>query len=191
MRGMLVDQHQTVGSLGDDIGVGHLPARDAEGIGLRFGRDGRGFLGAAHGQGARLCLWRVPVRPRLADTRLLCGPVAPGEHAFEQRRHRSTAMCDRLAHPPPHRRAVGPLGTPPVAGRQRLPQPRDDETAHPCAIAETHLGLGRVHVDVDILRRQFEKQREHRVAIARQHVGIGPAHRAHQQPVFHRAAIDE
>ncbi len=46
-------------------------------------------------------------------------------------------------------------------------------------------------VHIDVLRRQVEEQRQHGVAVAREHIGIGPAHRADQQPVLHRAAIDE
>ena len=43
MRGMLVDEHQPVLRLGDDIGLGDLPARDAERMrrGLRRRRPGR------------------------------------------------------------------------------------------------------------------------------------------------------
>ena len=46
-------------------------------------------------------------------------------------------------------------------------------------------------VDVDVLGRKLEEQRQHRVAVAREHVGIGAAHRADQQPVLHRTAVDE
>jgi hypothetical protein len=48
-----------------------------------------------------------------------------------------------------------------------------------------------MNVDVDILARKVEEQREHCMAIAGQHIGIGTADRAGQQAVFHRAAIDE
>ena len=48
-------------------------------------------------------------------------------------------------------------------------------------------------MDIDVHRfgRDIEKQRQHRMPIARQHIGIGPAHRAGQQPVLHRASVDE
>ena len=58
-------------------------------------------------------------------------------------------------------------------------------------IAEADLGLGRMDVDVDFLGRELEEQRQHRVAVAREHSGIGAAHRADEQPVLHRAAVDE
>lgn len=48
-----------------------------------------------------------------------------------------------------------------------------------------------MHVHIQIFRRQFEKQREHSMAIPRQHISIGPAHRPGQQPILHRAPIDE
>ena len=72
-----------------------------------------------------------------------------------------------------------------------MAQARNDEAADEGRIAEPHLGLGRVDVDIDFLGRDLQEQRQHRMAIARQHVGIGAAHRADQQTVLHRAAIDE
>ena len=106
-------------------------------------------------------------------------------------RHVAALRGRARGHAPRHRRAVRPLCAAAVARRQRLPQPAHDEPPHPRAIAEAHLGLGRMDVHIDILRRQVEEQRQHRMAIARQHIGIGPAHRADQQPVLHRTAVDE
>ncbi len=59
------------------------------------------------------------------------------------------------------------------------------------AVAEAHLGLGRMHVDVDLARIERDEQRQQRMAVARQIVGIGRAHRADQQLVAHRPAVDE
>ena len=58
-------------------------------------------------------------------------------------------------------------------------------------VAEAHLGLGRVHVDVDRLGRAGQEQRRGRVAVAGEQVGVGGAQRAEQQLVAHRAAVDE
>ncbi len=66
-----------------------------------------------------------------------------------------------------------------------------DQRAHQPGIAEAHLGLGRVHVGVDLARVERDEQRHHRMAVARQIVGIGRAHRAEDQLVAHRAAVDE
>ena len=59
------------------------------------------------------------------------------------------------------------------------------------AVAEAHLGLGRMHVDVDLARLERDEQRQQRMAVARQIIGIGAAHRADQQLVAHRPAVDE
>ena len=66
-----------------------------------------------------------------------------------------------------------------------------DQGAHQAGIAKAHLGLGRMHVDVDLARRKRDEQRDQRVAVARQIIGIGGAHRAEQKLVAHRPAVDE
>ena len=48
-----------------------------------------------------------------------------------------------------------------------------------------------MHIHIDIFERDFQKQRQHRMTVAREHIGVSAAHRACQQPVFYRAAIDE
>ena len=48
-----------------------------------------------------------------------------------------------------------------------------------------------MHVDVDLARIERDEQRDDRVAVARQIIGIGRAHRAEQELVAHRAAVDE
>ncbi len=73
---------------------------------------------------------------------------------------------------------------------QRLPQRADHQAAHEAGVAEAHLGLGRMDVDVDLRRRAGEVERRGRVPVARQHVGVGRAQRAEQQPVAHRPAVD-
>ena len=70
---------------------------------------------------------------------------------------------------------------------QRVHQQRADERV----VAEAHLGLGRMHVDVHLARRQRHEQRHHRMAVARQVIRIGAADDADQKLVAHRAAVDE
>ena len=65
VRGVLVDDHQPVGGLGDDIGLRDLAARDAERI-VRLGRDRLGRLGAALRGGHDLRLDAAPGRLRRA-----------------------------------------------------------------------------------------------------------------------------
>jgi hypothetical protein len=66
-----------------------------------------------------------------------------------------------------------------------------DQSAHQTAVAEAHLGLGRVHVDVDFARLKRDEQRQQRMAVARQIIGVGAAHRADHNLVAHRAPVDE
>ena len=72
-----------------------------------------------------------------------------------------------------------------------MAQARYDEAAHKGRIAEADFGLGGMDVHVHFLGRNVQEQREHGMAIPRQHVGIGAAHRADQQAVLYRTAIDE
>jgi hypothetical protein len=58
-------------------------------------------------------------------------------------------------------------------------------------IAEAHLGLGRMDVHVDVGRVQLDVEGRQRMAVAGQEVGVGGAQRALQQPVAHRASVDE
>ena len=66
-----------------------------------------------------------------------------------------------------------------------------DQRADEAGVAEAHFGLGRMHIGIDLRRRQRHEQRHHRMAVARQIVGIGGAHRAEDELVAHRAAVDE
>ena len=81
-------------------------------------------------------------------------------------------------------------GAPAFAGKAFL-QRMHDQRAHQPGIAEPHLGLGRMHVGVDLGAIERHEQRHHRMAVARQIIGIGRAHRAENELVAHRAAVDE
>jgi hypothetical protein len=65
------------------------------------------------------------------------------------------------------------------------------QAAHAVHVAETNLGLGRMHIDVDLARRQRHKQRKQRRAATRDQIGIGGPHGAYQQAVSDRSAVDE
>src|SRR3546814_8257043 len=67
----------------------------------------------------------------------------------------------------------------------------DDEAAHQARIAEAHLGLGRMHVHVDLLGRQLDEERHQGMAVAREEVLIGAADGAVEQLVAHRTAVHE
>ena len=75
--------------------------------------------------------------------------------------------------------------------RQRALERMNDERAHQSGIAKAHLGFGRMHVDVDLRSRQRYEQCEQRMSIAWQIIGVGGAHRAQQQFVTNRPAINK
>ncbi|MCY1374641.1 hypothetical protein D9M69_619940 [compost metagenome] len=66
-----------------------------------------------------------------------------------------------------------------------------EEVVNHAPFTEAHFVLGRVHVDIDAGRIDFEKQHEGRVPTIEQHVAIGLAHRVGDQFVAHGTAIDE
>ena len=74
---------------------------------------------------------------------------------------------------------------------ERAAQPPDDHAADQLRVTKAHLGLGRMDIDIDLAARDVEEQRDHRMTIAREQVGIGTTQRADEQPVLHRATVDE
>ena len=100
-------------------------------------------------------------------------------------------MTIQLAGPVDGRRKLLPRRAPMPRLLQRGPQSPDNQPAHPRWIAKPDLGLGRVDIDVDLVPRNLDEQRRHRMPVAREQVAIGAAQRPDQQPVFHRAAVDE
>ena len=81
-------------------------------------------------------------------------------------------------------------GTCDRAGK-RLVQGVEDKLVDAARIAETHLGLGRVHVDVYLRRVDLEEQHVGRVAVVMQHILVRLADRMGGELVAHGAAIDE
>ena len=75
--------------------------------------------------------------------------------------------------------------------REAFLQRMHDQRADQAGVTKAHLGLGRMHVGIDLLRIKRHEQRHHRMTVARQIVRIGGAHRAQNQLVAHRAAVDE
>ena len=61
---------------------------------------------------------------------------------------------------------------------------------HQPAVAEAHLVLGRMHVDVHPRRVEFEEQHVGRLAAVEQHVAVGQLHRVGDVAVAHAAAVD-
>ena len=79
MRRVLVDQHQPVLRLGHDIGIGDLPAGDAQRIVLRGFRHRGCFLGPSARFGHDVALGRTPGAAGFGDALLRRGPVTPLE----------------------------------------------------------------------------------------------------------------
>ena len=66
-----------------------------------------------------------------------------------------------------------------------------DEIVDERAVAEAHLGLRRVHVDVHLLRVALEEQQRERIRRRRHQVVIRRGERVQQQAVANQAAVDE
>ena len=197
MRGVLIDDHQPVLRLGDDIGGGDLAARDAEGEGLRLrDRFDGGFGPGLGGEVLRTILHSR--HPRESG-----GPAAlPGASAGEEgswtpafagvtEEVGGVAVEIGFTLPVPERRRARPLRGAVAGFVEGVAKAADDQAANAGGILEADLGLGRMDVDVDLLGRNVDEQGQHRVAVAREQVLIGAAHRADQQPILHRAAVDE
>ncbi|KAG0771519.1 hypothetical protein G6F22_016406 [Rhizopus arrhizus] len=73
---------------------------------------------------------------------------------------------------------------------QRVLQRAVDEIMDQPRITEAHLVLGRMHVDVDAGRVQFQEQHVGRLATVVQHVAIGHLHRMGDATIAHRTAVD-
>ena len=76
-------------------------------------------------------------------------------------------------------------------GMQRRSQRVDEQRAHAAGIAEANLGFGRMHIDVDLSRRQRDEQGQQRMPAARNEIAVSGAHGAEQELVLHRAPVDE
>ena len=74
---------------------------------------------------------------------------------------------------------------------ERVLQRANDQATHELRIPEAHFRLCRMHVHVDIARRQIEEERHNRMAVAREEILIRRANGADDQLVLHRTAIDE
>ena len=65
------------------------------------------------------------------------------------------------------------------------------EPADKAGVAKAHLGLRRMHIDIDLARIAVKKQNECRMPPLRHIIHIGRAHRANQQLVADRPPVDE
>ncbi len=142
MRGVLIDHHQPVTRLRHDISLVNLRARRAERTIEQFGR-GLDDVGARIGH-------------RFADLEGGLRGFGEADHVAAHHRLR------RRLPPVPARRRSGTEGgdgraasggrRAAAVARQRFLQRAHQQPAHEPAVAEAHLGLCRMHVDVDLTR---------------------------------------
>ena len=174
MRGVLVDDDEAVARLRHDVGLVHLRARGAERPVEQIGR-GLGALDARVGRRPRR---RRTPPARLRQSRAGAAPCAT-RCASAAAAPASAASRRRRAAAAPTGRNAAMVALPPVVAA-RWPSrasasfsARTISAAHQPAVAEAHLGLGRMHVDVDLARLERDEQRQQRMAVARQIIGIG------------------
>ena len=74
---------------------------------------------------------------------------------------------------------------------QRRPHRIADEVMHKPRLAEAHLGLRRMHVDIHLLRRHLQKQQHHRERCRRNDVAIGLGQRMQHHAVAHQPLVHE
>ena len=75
--------------------------------------------------------------------------------------------------------------------RQGAPHMRDNHTADRLFITKPDLSFRRVHVHVDALRWNVQKQRHHRMAVSRHQVLVRAANGTGEQTISDRPPIDE
>ena len=116
-----------------------------------------------------------------------------GGCAKSHRARKYVALCglNRLLLPSGECVSGGPLHGAKAGLIQRMAQAGHNHSADERWVTKAHLCLGWVDVYIDQSWRQVQKQGNHGMPVTRQHFGISPAHRADEQPVLYRTAIDE
>ena len=172
MRAVLVDQVQPGPVLGHDVGQPDLPQGPQPPAGRARRPAGAGGRGRGLHQPSR-------ARPGRAGRRLL--PLRlppPGARARALRRGRCSAHGGRAEG-----RDGGELGEGPAQGPAQHGE-------HQALVAEAHLALGGVHVDVQVVRGDGEVDRRQGVAPAGQEGVVGLLHGVGQHLAAHQAPVD-
>ena len=166
MRGMLVDDDQRVAGLRHDVVFVHLRARRAEVGRPRCVRELRCEVRASALQAAGVesglrgfaeAAFQRPLQRSGGLEAADRGAAKAGiEAAMPAGRARMTVDGRTRAESADHRGRARRCGANAGAG-QRLADRADDQPAHQPGIAEAHIGLGRVDVDVDQCRIERRK----------------------------------
>ena len=189
MRGVLVDDDQAVLGLRHDVVGVELRARGAERARerrrIRGGNAGARVRGRTVEDGeARLRL--LGKAAGIAGAAQPCQPPPCRCRSAAARSRRAPQAGKRQAS---RRRPLAAARKP--CSAKRVADRADDQPAHHAGIAEAHLELRRMDVDVELGGVELEEERRDRKAVARQHVSIGGAERAGEQRIAERAAVDE
>ncbi len=188
-----VHHHQTVGVLRQHVGPVQQRQRVAEGRYIAGGGGGRfdrvsrvscqrsGESGSVAEGGTPRWRQRRIGGPsgrwrtvgKVQRHALLHAPAERRQTRVGRWRHRRCASARRHRH------------------RQRLMNRMKHQAVERLAVAKTHLGLGRMHVDVHPRRVDADKQHARRVEPTVEDVAVGLADGMCQHPVAHEAAIYE
>src|SRR5699024_4578118 len=74
---------------------------------------------------------------------------------------------------------------------QRTMQTGEQKVVYQAPIAEAHLMLGRVHIDIDYRRVDFQVEHKDRVTAAKQHITVSLTNGVSHQPVTYHPTIDK
>ena len=75
-------------------------------------------------------------------------------------------------------------------GEQCIFEGADNRAAHQILRAKSDFAFRRMHIHIDLLRRDLNKQQQHRKAIGCHHIAVSGADQPGQATVTHRPAID-
>ncbi len=76
-------------------------------------------------------------------------------------------------------------------GHQRSSHGVADEVVYEPRLPEAHLGFGRMHIHIDLLRRHLQEEQHHRERGWRNDIAVGLSQRMQHHPVAHQAMVDE
>ncbi len=162
MRGVLVDDDEAVAGLRDDVGLVHLRARGAERAldADRARPRPASTRASADGAPTSKAACAASAKPTRAAARDAAKPAEPAGRAGERRQSQAPPRCAETAG-----RNAAMVASPPVVAA-RWPSRASASCSAPtisprtsAGIAEAHLGLGRMHVDVDLARIERQEQR--------------------------------
>ena len=151
-------------------------------------RGRRGNRRCLQREAARPC-WLVQVAPR-GPLQIIVLKIIAAARAVAELAIRKAGAAEARA-----RGWLRPNFRQELRDRPRLHQRRPHRLAHEIMnyrlLPETHLGLLRMHVDIDLLRRHLDKKQNHGIDRWRQNVAIGLGDPVLNETVANEASIHE